>query len=325
MRIGRYVPNASRALRPLVERGSLLIMSRAGVGKTTLLRDLAASIAQHPGRPLIMVVDTSNEIGGDGPVPMPFLGRCRRIQVPRRSDQSRVMIEAIQNHSPQYLVVDELATAEEAEAAWSIAQRGVRLIATCHGENLAALLQNQALNLLVGGAAQAFLSNEERRLRNKVKKTVLERPHSSPFDFVVELCARNNGYLYFDVNKAVDLILDDQPAKPNAAVGGEVTLSELLPRRIERRLRMRERTARLSESQPDEDLDEVPEDQPFSREYVDDDGYLVTEASDQHEGHRGDSTLDVLERRRDRLHGKSHYGKHGKKNEVLREELSRLF
>ncbi|KAG5472426.1 hypothetical protein LSCM1_03825 [Leishmania martiniquensis] len=246
LRVGRYVPGAARALLPLARRGSLLILSKAGMGKTTLLRDLAAGLAHDPRTPRVTVVDTSNEIGGDGPIPLPYLGRCRRIQVARREDQSRVMIEVIQNHTPDYLIVDEIATEEEAEAAWSISQRGVLMIGTCHGEHLEGLLQNRALNLLVGGAAHAFLSNEERRLRNKKKKTVLERPYSSPFSFVMELQARNRGHLYVDVNKAVDLALDEQPAQLDAAVGAAVELNALLPSRVERLLRSQdERKRRL--------------------------------------------------------------------------------
>lgn len=232
VRVGRYVPNAARALLPLAEKGSVLILSPAGMGKTTLLRDLAASIANSITVPRVAVVDTSNEIGGDGPVPMPFLGRCRRIQVPKREQLSQVMAEVIQNHSPEYLIVDELVSSEEAQAAWSISQRGVRLVATCHGETLDGLLQNQALKLLVGGTAQAFLSNEERRLRRKDKKTVLERPYSSPFRYVVELNDRNAAFIYMNVNKAVDLILDDQKPKTRADVGDNVLLMEALPDRL---------------------------------------------------------------------------------------------
>ncbi|GET90811.1 hypothetical protein, conserved [Leishmania tarentolae] len=240
LRVGRYVPGAARALLPLAQRGSLLILSKAGMGKTTLLRDLAASLAQEPGTPRVTVVDTSNEIGGDGPIPLPYLGRCRRLQVARREDQGRVMMEVIQNHTPEYLIVDEIATEEEAEAAWSISQRGVHLIGTCHGEHLEGFLQNRALNVLVGGAAQAFLSNEERRLRNKTKKTVLERPHSSPFSSVVELHTRNRGHLYVDVNTAVDLVLDEQQAQLNAAVGAAIELNALLPSRVEKLLRLQD-------------------------------------------------------------------------------------
>ncbi|ORC90870.1 single-stranded nucleic acid binding protein R3H domain-containing protein [Trypanosoma theileri] len=226
IRVGRFVPNVARALLPLAHKGSVLILSKAGIGKTTLLRDLAASLSREISKPRVMVVDTSNEIGGDSPVPLPFLGRCRRIQVAKREEQGNIMTQILQNHSPEYVIVDEIATSSEAEAAWSISQRGVHLIATCHGESLASLLQNQSLNLLVGGAAQAFLSNEERRLRNKSKKTILERPHASPFRFVVELKSRNTAHIYIDVNTAVDLILDDQDAEQNASVGIKVNLDQ---------------------------------------------------------------------------------------------------
>ncbi|KAG8341379.1 hypothetical protein TRVL_07790 [Trypanosoma vivax] len=136
------------------------------------------------------------------------------------------MKQVLQNHSPEYVVVDEISTAAEAEAAWSISQRGVCLIATCHGESLAGVLQNQTLNLLVGGTAQAFLSNEERRLRNKLKKTVLERPYPSPFKFVAELNSRNTAHVYVDVNQAVDCLLDEQDAKGNASIGTTVVVNQ---------------------------------------------------------------------------------------------------
>ncbi|EPY33050.1 single-stranded nucleic acid binding protein R3H domain-containing protein [Angomonas deanei] len=234
IRVGRYIPNAAQALVPLAESGSVLIISKAGKGKTTLLRDLSSALAHQASLPRVTVVDTSNEIGGDAAPPLAFLGRCRRMQVPTRSEQGKKMIEVIQNHSPEFLVVDEIASEEEANAAWSITQRGVHLVASCHGENLTGLLQNKELNLLVGGAAQAFLSNEERRLRNKLKKSILERPHASPFDFVVELRAKNKGYLYHNVNKAVDLILDGQDASNDVSVGCALALHEPLPERLRR-------------------------------------------------------------------------------------------
>lgn len=235
VRVGRYVPRAARAILPLTEKGNVLIIAKAGLGKTTLLRDLASSIANNPLNHRVTVVDTSNEIGGDGPVPLSFLGRCRRIQVPQRADQGRLMSEVIQNHTPDYLIVDELVTETEAEAAWSISQRGVRLIATCHGKTLENLLQNQSLKLLVGGTAQAFLSNEERRIRQKEKKTILERPYSSPFDFVVEIIDRKSAFVYVNVNKAVDLILDDQSARAESSVGDFVSLlDDLSPRLLQK-------------------------------------------------------------------------------------------
>ncbi|RNF16758.1 single-stranded nucleic acid binding protein R3H domain-containing protein [Trypanosoma conorhini] len=245
IRVGRYVPNVARALIPLAHKGSVLILSKAGIGKTTLLRDLAASLSREPSKPRVVVIDTSNEIGGDCPIPLPFLGRCRRIQVPRREDQGQIMAHVLQNHSPEYVIVDEIATASEAEAAWSMTQRGVHLVATCHGESLEGLLQNQSLNLLVGGAAQAFLSNEERRLRNKSKKTILERPYSSPFRFVVELNTKNKAHVYTDVNAAVDLLLDDQDARHNASVGQAVTLDRQPSDQLLGTVRASEKISRL--------------------------------------------------------------------------------
>eukprot|EP00331_Platyophrya_macrostoma_P016696 CAMPEP_0176471908 /NCGR_PEP_ID=MMETSP0127-20121128/41425_1 /TAXON_ID=938130 /ORGANISM="Platyophrya macrostoma, Strain WH" /LENGTH=283 /DNA_ID=CAMNT_0017866671 /DNA_START=596 /DNA_END=1444 /DNA_ORIENTATION=- len=217
MRIGRFVPNCAATVLPLAVAGNLLIISRPGAGKTTMLRDLR-----------VVVVDTSNEIGGDCLIPLPFLGRARRVQVPRRCEQLRVMTEVLQNHTPEHVIIDEIGTLGEAEAAWSISQRGIKLIATCHGETLAQLLQNRDLNLLVGGATQAFLSNEERRLRNKMRKTVLERPYNSPFTSVVELRDRNTAFLYKDVNKAVDLILNDEDATRHTDICGKINLHEPL-------------------------------------------------------------------------------------------------
>lgn len=238
IRVGRYLPGVARALIPLARRGSILILAKAGMGKTTLIRDISASLAnnyvngsEEDGARRVVVVDSSNEICGDGQAPLPFLARCRRMQVPKGSDQSQVMAEVVQNHTPEYLVVGEILSKQEAEAVWSTSQRGVRMLATCHGESLEGLVNNQTLKLLVGGSEHAFLSNEERRMRNKKKKTILERPFNSPFDYVVEMITRETAYIYFDVNKAVDLLLDDKNSK-NEAVVCKVVLRDPLPSAI---------------------------------------------------------------------------------------------
>lgn len=232
IRIGKYISNAAIALMPVVRRGSLLILSRPAVGKTTLLRDLAARLSQEASSPRVVVIDTSCEVGGDGESPLPFMHRVRRVLVNDRANQSKAMLDALQNHSPDYIIVDEVANQAEAEAAYTISQRGVKLIATCHAESLQSLLQNSAINRLVGGVAQAFLSNEERRLKGKIKKTVLERPVDSPFPFVLEINQRSQGFLSTNVNKVVDHVLDDQDPKDLVHHRFPIMLETELPQRV---------------------------------------------------------------------------------------------
>ena len=234
LRVGRYVPNIAESLVPLAMDGNVLLLSKPGVGKTTVLRDFAARLSQDISSPRVVVIDTSNEIGGDSAIPQGFLGRARRVQVPSREKQLDVMNEVLRNHTPEIMIIDEISTQEEVDVAWSICQRGVRLVATCHAESLERLVQNQLLNKLVGGSEQAFLSSEERRMKQKAKKTILERPHSSPFEYVVELRARGVGVLYNKVNKAVDAILDED-RNLKVVLGecsGWVDLSKPLPERL---------------------------------------------------------------------------------------------
>ena len=150
-RIGRAVYGTIEIIDDFVESGrSILIMGRPGIGKTTMLREAARVLADDLGK-RVVVVDTSNEIAGDGDIPHPAIGKARRMQVRTPSLQHEVMIEAVENHMPQVIVIDEIGTELEAQAARTIAERGVQLIGTAHGNNLDNLMLNPTLSDLIGG------------------------------------------------------------------------------------------------------------------------------------------------------------------------------
>src|SRR5436189_662772 len=173
-RIGRAVFGTIEIIRDIVESGrSILLLGRPGVGKTTMLREVARVLADDLGK-RVVVVDTSNEIAGDGDIPHPGIGDARRMQVRTPTEQHAVMIEAVENHMPEGIVIDEIGTAAESLAARTIAERGVQLIATAHGNTLDNLLRNPTLSDLVGGIQAVTLSDEEARRRG-TQKTVLER------------------------------------------------------------------------------------------------------------------------------------------------------
>jgi stage III sporulation protein SpoIIIAA len=186
-------------------------LRRYKMGKTTILRDLAATLAREDSRKRVLVIDSSSEICGAGDTPPPYMGRCRRIQVPDKSEQASLMNEALINHTPDVVIIDEISTMREVATAVNMCQRGVRLIATAHADTLPKLLKNRELDGLLGGVGTAYLSHEERRMKNKTKKTVLERTTSSAFEFVLELESRKTGRLWTDVDAAVDALLDDVP------------------------------------------------------------------------------------------------------------------
>src|SRR5215211_1064504 len=227
-RVGRAIYGTVDIIRDIVESGkSILLMGKPGVGKTTLLREAARVLADDLEKRVI-VVDTSNEIAGDGDVPHSGIGRARRMQVPDPEHQHSVMIEAVENHMPEVIVIDEIGTSQEALAARTIAERGVQLIATVHGNTLENLLVNPTLSDLVGGIHAVTLSDEEARRRG-TQKTVLERKAPPTFDVLIEIKTKDRLVIHMDVADAVDQML--RGFLPSTEVrereaGGEVKITQ---------------------------------------------------------------------------------------------------
>jgi len=231
-RIGRAVFGTIEIIKDLVESGkSVLIMGRPGIGKTTMLREAARVLADELDK-RVVVVDTSNEIAGDGDIPHPGIGRARRMQVRTPAQQHSVMIEAVENHMPQVIVIDEIGTELEAGAARTIAERGVQLIGTAHGNNLDNLMLNPTLSDLIGGIQSVTLGDEEAR-RRRSQKSVLERKAPPTFDVVVEIQSRDRVTVHPDVADTVDAMLRGDPIAPELRYrddAGMVQRSQSRPR-----------------------------------------------------------------------------------------------
>ena len=212
-RIGRVVTGTIACIKDFVMQGkSILFLGRPGVGKTTKLREISRLVADELGK-RVVIVDTSNEIAGDGDTPHPAIGKARRMQVRQPEYQKDIMIEAVENHTPEVIVVDEIGTEAEAQAARTIAERGVMLIATAHGQSLENLIKNPALSDLVGGIQSVTLGDDEAK-RRASQKTVLEREKQPTFDIVIEILDRNTLAVYKDAAEAVDYILRGWPIRP---------------------------------------------------------------------------------------------------------------
>jgi len=230
-RVGRAVYGTVAMVLDLLDTGqSLLLMGRPGVGKTTALREIARVLADDLLR-RVVVIDTSNEIAGDGDIPHPAIGRARRMQVARPELQHQVMIEAVENHMPEVIVIDEIGTELEAQAARTIAERGVMLVATAHGNALGNLLKNPTLSDLVGGIESVTLGDEEAR-RRRSQKTVQERAAEPTFPLAVEMHSRSLWLVHLDVAATVDLLLRGQAAMPQLrqlGADGQVLVQEPAP------------------------------------------------------------------------------------------------
>ncbi|MFN5891267.1 MAG: AAA family ATPase, partial [Dolichospermum sp.] len=212
-RVGRAVFGTIAMIRDLVETGqSILMLGRPGVGKTTALREIARVLADDLNK-RVVIIDTSNEIAGDGDVAHPAIGRARRMQVSQPELQHQVMIEAVENHMPEVIVIDEIGTELEALAARTIAERGVQLVGTAHGNQIENLIKNPTLSDLVGGIQAVTLGDDEARRRGS-QKTVLERKAPPTFDIAVEMLERQRWVVHDCVADTVDTLLRGRQPNP---------------------------------------------------------------------------------------------------------------
>ena len=209
-RVGRAVFGTIKIIEDLVQSGkSVLLLGRPGVGKTTMLREVARVLADDLNK-RVVIVDTSNEIAGDGDIPHPAIGHARRMQVTTPTRQHAVMIEAVENHMPEVIVIDEIGTELEAQATRTIAERGVQLVGTAHGNTLENLMMNPTLSDLIGGIQTVTLGDEEAKRRG-TQKSILERMSLPTFNIVVEIQDWDKVAIHPDVGEAVDAILRGQP------------------------------------------------------------------------------------------------------------------
>ncbi|NDC82897.1 hypothetical protein EB093_04445 [bacterium] len=231
-RIGRAIEGTISEIRDIIStRKNILFLGPPGIGKTTRLRECARVISMELQRRVI-VVDTSNEIAGDGDIPHPGIGYARRMQVPRPDLQHNVMIEAVENHMPQVVIVDEIGTGDEAAAARTIAERGIQLVATAHGYTLENLIKNPTLSDLIGGIQSVILGDDEAKIRG-TQKTILERKNPPTFDVIIEIREKDLVAIYRDSRVAVDSILRGERVSPElrrrveSGVENQVDVAEL--------------------------------------------------------------------------------------------------
>ncbi len=237
-RVGRAVFGTIKIIEDLIQSGkSILLLGRPGIGKTTMLREAARVLADDLKK-RVVIVDTSNEIAGDGDIPHPAIGHARRMQVATPTMQHAVMIEAVENHMPEVIIIDEIGTELDAQAARTIAERGVQLIGTAHGNTLDNLMVNPTLSDLIGGIQAVTLGDEEAK-RRRTQKTILERMSPPTFNIVVEIQDRDKVAVHPDVSQAVDATLRSQPSMTETRwldESGEVIVKREEPAKAARKM-----------------------------------------------------------------------------------------
>ncbi|MFA4906479.1 MAG: R3H domain-containing nucleic acid-binding protein [Candidatus Margulisiibacteriota bacterium] len=242
-RVGRAIYGTNDIIEDVIESGkNLLFMGPPGIGKTTKLREAARVLSDHNNK-RVVVVDTSNEIAGDGDIPHPGIGKARRMQVSSPELQHHVMIEAVENHMPEVIIVDEIGTEEEAQACRTIAERGVQLIGTAHGNTLDNIISNPTLSDLVGGIQSVILGDEEAK-RRRTQKAVLERKAPPTFDIAIEIRERDTFAIYHDVAKAVDGLLRGRTLQPEVRVRtpeGKIEVRKVMPEPTEEEIKKAEK------------------------------------------------------------------------------------
>ncbi len=227
-RVGRAAYGTIDIIKDIIKSNkSILFLGPPGIGKTTKLRESARVLSGELGKRVI-VVDTSNEIAGDGDIPHEGIGKARRMQVPTTERQHAVMIEAVENHMPEVIIIDEIGTEAEADAARTIAERGVVLIGTAHGITLENLISNPTLSDLIGGIQTVILGDEEAKRRG-TQKAVLERKAPPTFDIVIEIIKRDEMAIFMDTASAVDMVLRGKVPSPEVRIRketGEIEIKE---------------------------------------------------------------------------------------------------
>jgi hypothetical protein len=217
-----------------------------------MLREVARVLADDLGKRVI-VVDTSNEIAGDGDIPHSAIGRARRMQVPVPTMQHSIMIEAVENHMPEVIIIDEIGTELEATAARTIAERGVQLVGTAHGNTIENLMMNPTLSDLVGGIQSVILGDDEARRRG-TQKSILERKAPPTFEVVVELQSWDRVAVHAEVSRTVDSILRGRELQPQIrrmSAEGELLIDEVEDRFAGSSVREGEDLDQASFAEPD--------------------------------------------------------------------------